>query len=143
MRIAALCATALAGSLLLAGCEIKRDDGTADPAAEPEAAAVPDEAAPPADADATPLAFDPANVPESTATLPPFPLFEHLEGLTNNLRPAQANVNFDRDYFVAGGQAIPVEGRISRAEYNLTRERPIHRSNSGAITNRPWPRWAV
>ena len=120
MRIATLCALALAGSLCLTGCKIKEEDG--DAAAGGEVA----EASPtPAASEvAAPAAFDPLNVPESTASLPPFPLFEPLDGLENVFNAAETNIAFDRDYFIAGQRVIPVEGKIFRSAYSLTRDRP-------------------
>lgn len=123
MRIATMAAITLAGSLCLAGCTVKQekegDDANNEIAASPSSEAqervaqVPLVAAP----------FDPSDVPESTASLPPFPLFEPLETLENRLRPEKANLNFDRDYFIAGNEIIPVEGRVFRGEYRLTGER--------------------
>lgn len=92
-----------------------------------------------ASAAATPVAFDPASVPESTAALPPFPLFKPLDGLTNNFGEAKANLAFDRDWFVAGSQLVSAEGKVFRGEYNLTLDRPYSsleflRNHEAAIT---------
>lgn len=69
-------------------------------------------------------AFDPASVPDSTAVLPPFPLFKPLDGLTNNLGEAKAIGAFDREWFVAGDRLVAIEGKVFRGEYNLTLDRP-------------------
>lgn len=96
-------------------------------------------ASPAASAAAAPATFDPASVPESTTALPPFPLFKPLDGLTNNLNEAKANVAFDRDWFVAGDKLVAVEGKVFRGEYNLTLDRPYSsleflRNHEAAIT---------
>lgn len=112
---------------LLAACKVKQDAAT-EPSASPSASAsgfasasTPARAA---SAPATPAAFSPQSVPESSAALPAFPLFKSLEGLTNNYNEKDANVAFDRDHFIAGETLIPVEGKIYRGYYNLTRDRP-------------------
>ena len=83
------------------------------PAAAPAAPAA--EAAP-----ATPAAFDPASVPESTATLPPPPFFAIPEGLTSTFNDKDKVINFDRQFFIAGDKAIAVEGKIWRDRFSLT-----------------------
>ena len=116
-------AFALLPIALLAACKVKQE-----PAAEPSAAAaasVPASTpAAAASASATPAAFSPDSVPESAASLPAFPLFKALEGLANNFNEKDANVAFDRDHFIAGETPIPVEGKIYKGYYNLTRDRP-------------------
>ncbi len=116
-------ALSLAALLLASGCKVKQEpdaQASASPAAAPAAA--------PASASSTaapaPAAFSPQSVPESTATLPGFPLFKSLDGLTNNYNEKDANVAFDRDHFIAGETLIPVEGKIYKGYYNLTRDRP-------------------
>lgn len=124
MRIVAITAISLTASLCLAGCTVKEEK-------EGESASSEVAAAPGSEAEETvaetvvaPAPFDPSSVPESTASLPPFPLFEPLEGLENALRPERANLNFDRDYFIAGSEIIPVEGKVFRGDYRLTGDRP-------------------
>lgn len=118
MRTAAT--LALAALLLGGGCKIKQEPG-----AEASATPAPTTAAAASSSAATaPAAFNPASVAESTVTLPAFPLFKDLEGLENVEDPKQSNLNFDRDYFLAGGAPIPVEGKVFRGKYNLTRDRP-------------------
>jgi hypothetical protein len=46
--------------------------------------------------------FDPASVPVTTVSLPPFPFFKDPEGLENDLKGADASLAFDRHYFIAG-----------------------------------------
>jgi OmpA-OmpF porin, OOP family len=80
----------------------------AEPATAPEAPA----SAPAAD-------FDPASVPESTAALPPPPFFKIPEGLESTYDEKDKWVNFDRQYFIAGKKAVPVEGKIYRDRFNF------------------------
>jgi outer membrane protein OmpA-like peptidoglycan-associated protein len=68
--------------------------------------------------------FDPLNIAESNSVLPDFPLFKSLDGLTNNFDDKSANIAFDRDYFIAGKELVPVEGKVFRGEYNLSLDRP-------------------
>lgn len=104
----------IAAMLLLSACEFKQEaDAKAPPTNAPSSAA-----------SATQAAFDPASVPESSVAIPEFPLFKPLTGLENDLRPIDSDRAFDRDYFIAGTQLIPMEGKVSRAQYGLTRERP-------------------
>ncbi len=113
--------------LWLTGCKRETPAAPA-PAAEPTQPAAPaatmpeptTEPAPPTTA-ATPSAdFDPASVPESTATLPPFPFFKSPEGLESTFDEKDKNVNFDRHFFIAGGKAVAVEGKIFHDRFNLT-----------------------
>lgn len=122
MLFARIGAMTLAGSIFLAGCTVK-EEKEGDAASEEAAAAPLTEEGEAAVAEAAAAPFDPTRVPESTASLPPFPLFEPLEGLQNVLRPAQTNIAFDRDYFIAGSEVIPVEGKIFRGHYRLTGDR--------------------
>jgi OOP family OmpA-OmpF porin len=64
-------------------------------------------------------AFVPESVPESAATLPPFPFFETPEGLTPLLAGADSERRFDRAHMIAGGAVIAVEGRIWYQRYLL------------------------
>ena len=88
--------------------------------------------------DAAPATFDVANVPESTAIIPDFPLFEDLEGLTNNFPKARILSDFDRAWFVAGDAPVMREGKLFQARYNLNGERDyskleFHRSYEARI----------
>ena len=127
MRLTVLSLALFAGALALAGCK---------PAATPEAVAPTTSDAPAASA-AAPQAnetaaavaaatasadFDPASVPESAATLPPFPFFKIPEGLQSTFDEQDKLVNFDRHYFIAGGKAIPVEGKIFHDRFGLATE---------------------
>ncbi|MFZ5636058.1 MAG: OmpA family protein [Pseudomonadota bacterium] len=112
----------LLSALLLSACKGDAPAETAATAAEPAPAAAPAATpTPPADAPApvATAAFDPASVPESTATLPPPPFFQLPEGLESTYADKDKVVNFDRHYFIAGDKAIPVEGRIYRDRFNL------------------------
>lgn len=131
MRVPVPFVLSLAALLLTAGCNIrKQGDDAADAAnstatngAAPAAAAAP-QASPSPSAAASPAAFDPLSVPESGATLPPFPLFKPLERLTSDTDPKDANRAFDRDYFIAGDTPVAVEGKVFHASYNLAADRP-------------------
>lgn len=118
MRTAAT-ALALAALLLASGCKLKTE-----PSAETSASPSIAPAATASAAAAQPAVFSPQSVPESGSSIPAFPLFKDLEGLTNNFNEKDANRAFDRDHFIAGETAIPVEGRVFRGEYNLTKDRP-------------------
>ncbi len=115
-------AVALAALLLAGGCKIKQEtDGQA--SASAAASPAPSVAAS-ASAAPTATAFSASTVPETSAALPTFPMFKDLEGLENVENPKESMVNFDRDYFIAGETTIPVEGKVFRGKYNLTRDRP-------------------
>ncbi len=92
----------------------------APPAAPTEPAApAPPAAAPAATTATTAAAFDPASVPESTATLPPFPFFAIPEGLESTYAEKDKLVNFDRHFFLAGDKAVAMEGRIFHDRFSL------------------------
>jgi len=96
----------------------------------PAKASAPGEAEPPA-------AFDPAAVPESTATLPPFPLFGAPEGLAGSL-PGERERDFDRSHVIAGDGIVAVEGRLFTERYPLQGERDwseleFHRNYRDAV----------
>ncbi len=112
----------LLSTLLLSACQREAPADTTAPVAAPAPPAAP--AAPPAAPADTPApaaaaAFDPASVPESTATLPPPPFFQTPEGLESTFDDKDKVVNFDRHFFIAGNQAVPVEGKIFRDRFNL------------------------
>lgn len=83
--------------------------------------------------------FDPAGVPVSTATLPPFPFFEAPDGLQSVVPEKDREVAYDGQYFIAGDKAVLVEGRIFHDKYNLANKtRPytaleFHRNYQDAI----------
>ena len=114
---------ALTALLLAGGCKIKRET-TAEASATATPAIAPVPAASGSSGVATPAAFNAGSVPDTAAIIPAFPLFRDLEGLTNNLGDKDANRAFDRDHFIGGETLIPVEGKVFRGEYNLTRDRP-------------------
>ncbi|WP_395624873.1 OmpA family protein [Thermomonas sp.] len=107
-------------ALAIGGCkgeQVPAMQAPAEPAAP--AASPPEPVATATPAPAASTAFDPGGVPESTATLPPFPFFKIPEGLESTFAEADKRVAFDRHYFIAGGKAVPVEGRIFRDRFNL------------------------
>jgi outer membrane protein OmpA-like peptidoglycan-associated protein len=83
--------------------------------------------------------FDPASVPVTSASLPPFPFFKTPEGLESSYSDKERNIPYDGQYFIAGDKAVLVEGRIFRDRFSLTRdERPyseleFHRNYENAI----------
>jgi hypothetical protein len=113
-----------AGALWLTACKRDAAETPAATAETPTPAATAEPATPPAPAEpAAPAAaaeFDPASVPESTASLPPFPFFAIPEGLESTYDEKDKLINFDRQYFIAGGKAIAVEGKIFRDRFSLT-----------------------
>jgi OmpA-OmpF porin, OOP family len=116
-----LCLSSL-GALCLAACDRSGSETPAAPA-EPAPVAEAAPAAPVAPAEVAPAApaeFDPASVPESTATLPPFPFFGIPEGLESTFDEKDKKVPFDRHYFIAGNKAVAVEGKIFHDRFNLT-----------------------
>ncbi len=74
----------------------------------------------PAAAPAAAAEFDPASVPESTATLPPFPFFKAPDGLKTVFDEKDRNINFDRTHMIAGDKVVAIEGRIVRDHFQLT-----------------------
>jgi OOP family OmpA-OmpF porin len=117
-----LCLSSL-GALCLAACDRGGKEPPAVAPTEPAPAAEVAPAAPAASVEATPPAaaeFDPASVPESTATLPPFPFFSIPEGLQSTFDEKDKNVPFDRHFFIAGSKAVAVEGKIFHDRFNLT-----------------------
>jgi OmpA-OmpF porin, OOP family len=114
-----LCLSSLA-ALSLAACD---RGGSATPAAtpaEPVAEAAPAPTAPAEVAPAAPTEFDPVSVPESTATLPPFPFFKTPEGLNTVFAEKDRNINFDRAHMIAGNKIVAIEGKIVRDQFQLT-----------------------
>lgn len=84
--------------------------------------------------------FDPASVPVTDASLPPFPFFKVPDGLQSGLDDKDKNVSFDGQYFVAGDTPTLVEGRIFHDQFNLQNgdrtysEREFLRNYDNAIT---------
>ena len=64
--------------------------------------------------------FDPASVPESSATLPLFPFFKDPEGLKSTFDDKDRNKNFDREHMIAGDKVVAVEGKVFRDRFQLT-----------------------
>ena len=77
---------------------------------------------------AGPAAFDASSVPESTATLPPFPFFEVPEGLVSVIGEREAASPFDREHMIAGDGVIVLEGKVARDRFQL--ENPDQRQYS-------------
>ncbi|HEX4854809.1 OmpA family protein [Arenimonas sp.] len=69
---------------------------------------------------APPTEFDPASVPESSASLPPFPFFKEPEGLVSTLGDRDRNKNFDREHMIAGDKVVAIEGKVFRDRFQLT-----------------------
>lgn len=119
MRFPALFASLLA----LAACKPATPPDAVPAAAVPAPAAT---AAPAETAAATETTtpanvdFDPASVPESTVSLPPFPFFKTPDGMESTLAEQDKLVNFDRQYFMAGNKPTAIEGRIFHDRFNLT-----------------------
>lgn len=67
-----------------------------------------------------PADFDPASVPESTASLPPFPFFKAPDGLASVLDDKDKDTTFGRMHVVAGNKVMAVEGRIFHDQFPLT-----------------------
>ncbi len=120
--------TSLAWLLVVTACS----PGTAPPptnatvptvAAAAAQTALPATAAPQPPAAATTAAavdFDSTSVPESTASLPPFPFFKAPDGLTSVLAEADKNTSFDRTHMVAGNKVVAIEGKIFHDQFQLT-----------------------
>ena len=150
-------ALSLSALLCLAACS-GGSPATAAPAADPAPAAAPvvetpvaavaadpspptpsPAQAPAAQAGADAGAFDPASVPESTATLPPFPFFEAPEGLDNRLPEKERDKRFDRAHVIAEDEIIAVEGKLHRERYRLEggateySELEFHRNYADAV----------
>ncbi|NOT87393.1 MAG: OmpA family protein [Lysobacter sp.] len=115
------------GALSMTACDRGGSDArtAAAPAESPqvvEAAPVAPPAAPAGTVETAPPAaavFDPASVPESTATLPPFPFFKTPDGLITTFSDKDRNINFDRAHMIAGDRIVAIEGRIARDQFPL------------------------
>ncbi|MFC3714600.1 OmpA family protein [Luteimonas soli] len=103
-----------------------------EPAADevsPDAVAEPDE----------PAAFNVASVPQTSASLPPFPFFKAPDGLVSGYREGERELSFDAQYFIAGTQPRLVEGRVFRDRFNLAgdarkySELEFHRNYENAV----------
>jgi OOP family OmpA-OmpF porin len=109
------------GALCLPGCKREAPAEPA-PAAAPAAAAAPTEpasAAPAPAVAAAPADFDSSSVPESTATLPPFPFFKTPDGLKTTFAENERSINFGRAHMIAGNKIVAIEGRIARDRFRL------------------------
>ena len=111
--------SSLFAAALLGGCQRGQDAPapvTAAPATAPAPAAAPTPAAP---VTAPAADFDPASVPESTASLPPFPFFKAPDGLHDVIDAKDSASNFDREHMIAGNKVVAIEGKVARALYPL------------------------
>jgi outer membrane protein OmpA-like peptidoglycan-associated protein len=108
-------------ALSLAACQREAAPPVAEtsPAPAPAPADMPPPAEAPAPVAAAPAEFDPASVPESTATLPPFPFFKAPEGQRSLLDDKDRSVSFDREHVIAGDKVIAVEGKVFRDRFYL------------------------
>lgn len=121
-------AAALAAALTLAACQpAAAPSEAAQPSAmlsaqdeNDTAATVPADAPPaPADGQAASAGFDPGSVPESTATLPPFPFFKTPEGLTSVQDEKLRNSSFDVEHMIVGDKIVALEGKVFRDTFPL------------------------
>lgn len=107
-------------SLLAASCLVACDRGG--PAAGGAGSGSTAETAPAGPANVPPPKqpdFDPATVPESTATLPPFPFFKAPDGQESVLGDRDRNADFDREHMIAGNKIVAIEGKVARSMYSL------------------------
>lgn len=122
----ALCLICLTlGALSMAACDRGGSEtpppvGPAESPQVAEAAPVAPPAVPAGTAAPAAAEFDPGSVPESTATLPPFPFFKTPEGLISTFSEKDRNINFDRAHMIAGDRIVAIEGRIARDQFQLT-----------------------
>ncbi len=115
-RTLRLLCLSLLGALCLAACD---RGGPAAGGAGSESAT---DAAPTGPANVPPPEqpdFDAATVPESTATLPPFPFFKAPDGQVSVLGERDRNAEFDREHMIAGNKIVAVEGKVARSMYSL------------------------
>ncbi|MEQ1512892.1 MAG: OmpA family protein [Lysobacteraceae bacterium] len=110
-----LCLSSLA-ALCLAACGRggPATDGTGSGSATDTAPTGPANVLPPEQPD-----FDAVTVPESTATLPPFPFFKAPDGQVSVLGERDRNADFDREHMIAGNKIVAVEGKVARSMYSL------------------------
>lgn len=108
-------------ALCLAACDRGATEmPAAAPAESPPAEPAPAvDTAPAASAATAPAGFDSASVPESTATLPPFPFFKAPEGLKTVLDEKDRNINFDRTHMIVGDKVVAIEGKIVHDHFQL------------------------
>lgn len=135
--VAALCALSALSACRQQGLPVDARASAAPAAAgTPVPTVGPDDALPgtvpagPAEAlaagDPAPLAFDPASVPESGATLPPFPLLAAPDGLTGQYEGVGRVIAFGREHMIAGDTVIALEGRVFRQRYRLDGGRHVY-----------------
>lgn len=68
---------------------------------------------------AAPAGFNVDQVPPSTATLPPFPMFAVPEGLVSIFDEKDKLTSFDRQHFIAGDGIVAVEGKVFHDGFQL------------------------
>lgn len=120
MRVSRSCFIAAALAALAAGCGSPQ----AAPAGAPDAVAVASNTAaqvpgPGTPAIAEPTGFTVEQVPESAASLPPFPMFAVPDGLTSILDDGDKDIGFDRQHVIAGDRIVAVEGRVFHDAFQL------------------------
>lgn len=102
--------------LTLSACQDRDTEVTVDA----EAAVAPDAAQPETPEVVEAAGFRVEDVPESTATLPPFPFFDTPEGLTSRFTSdADRHAAFDIQHFVAGDRIVAQEGRVFHDAFGL------------------------
>ena len=83
--------------------------------------------------------FSPEDVPESSATLPPYPFFKAPDGLVDTVPKKERDQRFDREHMIAGDEVVVLEGKVHRERYRLAgpgqeySELEFHRNYSDAI----------
>jgi outer membrane protein OmpA-like peptidoglycan-associated protein/predicted small lipoprotein YifL len=96
-------------------------------AAPPAQSATAEEVPPSAPEATTPPAvasseFDINSVPESTASLPPFPFFKVPAGLETLLSENESNIPFDREHMIVGDKVVALEGKVFRDHFALAND---------------------
>lgn len=126
-----------AGDTTVAGATAEASTPATDAGPDATAAAA-DDVAGDTDAGAG-TGFDPASVPLTTATLPPFPFFDTPPGLASTYQDAQRTLPFDAQWFLAGTTPVLVEGKVFRDRFSFAHAgRPwtaleFHRNYENAI----------
>ncbi|MES2900983.1 MAG: OmpA family protein [Pseudomonadota bacterium] len=109
------CALALLAGAALSACKA-RTDGAAAPAAPAAATAAPAAPASAAPAKAAPAGFDVASVPESRATLPPFPFLDWPRDLAASDTTREQS-DFSQSWVLAGASLRSLEGRLEQRQF--------------------------
>lgn len=116
----------LVAALVVAGCRQQALSTDGQPAqAAPTAETAPEAPAPGA-ADAAPdangMGIDAISIPESMASLPPFPFFKVPDGLESQLSDSERSISFDREHMIAGDKVVTLEGKVFRDRFLLAND---------------------